>query len=69
MSLNTEAKPVHSLSADATAEETNSYWENYYGISAAEVLKNARENHEANHRALVARAAGVDAATAKALGY
>lgn len=69
MSINSEAKPVHSLSAESTAKEVDAYWENYYGISAAEVLKQACENHEANRRALVARMAGVDVETAKRLGY
>lgn len=69
MSSNSTSNPVHSLPVSATAEEANAYWENYYGISAAQVLSNARENHEANRRALVARMAGVDVETATRLGY
>lgn len=69
MSINSSSKSVHSLPANATTEEANAYWEGYYGISAAQVLTNARENHEANRRALVARMAGVDIETATRLGY
>lgn len=70
MSTNVESNSVHSvLPADATKEEANAYWENYYGMSAADVLKNALENHEANRRALVARAVGVDPEVARSLGY
>lgn len=69
MSINSASKSVHSLPVNATAEEANAYWEGYYGISAAQVLTNARENHEANRRALVARMAGVDVETATRLGY
>lgn len=69
MSAHSESKTVHSLSPTATPEEANAYWEGYYGISAAQVVKNAHENHEANRRALVARGLGVDPAIARSLGY
>lgn len=70
MSIDSASNTVHSaLPAVATKEQANAYWENYYGMSAADVLKNALENHEANRRALVARAAGVSPEAARSLGY